>query len=212
MIRILLAEDQAMVRQGLKMMIETDPEMKVTGEARNGREAVQLCETHRFDIAVMDIRMPEMDGLEATGIIRSRWPSCKVLILTTFNDDDYALEALKRGASGYMLKDADPAQLTRSIRSALSGGVSLEDQVAAKVLPRLLRTGEPKLAEPDPSLTPRERDIARLVGEGCSNQEIAERLSLSVGTVKNHISQVLDKLELRDRTQLAIYAIRHDLV
>jgi DNA-binding NarL/FixJ family response regulator len=210
MIRILLAEDQKMVRQGLKMMIETDPELRVTGEAANGTETVALCERQAFDIVLMDIRMPEMDGLEAARKILSRWPERKVLILTTFNDDEYALEALKIGASGYMLKDADPEMLIRSIRSCLSGGLPLEEQVAAKVMPRLLRNSDSEPA--DPSLTPRELDIIRKIGEGRSNREIAEELALSVGTVKNHISQILDKLDLRDRTQLAIYAIRHRLV
>jgi len=216
MIRILLAEDQAMVRQGLKLMIESDPELRVTGEASNGREAVQLCESHRFDLAVLDIRMPEMDGLAAAAIIRERWPSLKLLILTTFNDDDYALQALRLGANGYMLKDADAAQLLQTIRSVLAGGLSLGDQVAAKVLPRLLeqeQAAPPMLGAGDAEqLTPREREVIRLVGMGRSNREIASELSLSQGTVKNHISQALDKLELRDRTQLAIYAIRQDLV
>ncbi|MFF2888231.1 response regulator [Paenibacillus sp. NPDC057967] len=209
--RILLAEDQAMVLQGLKMMIETDAGLKVTGEAANGKEAVQLCENGIFDIAVLDIRMPLMDGLEAARIIRSRWPSMKILILTTFNDDDYAMEALKSGANGYMLKEAEPEALLRSIKSCLAGGLSLQEDVAAKVIPRLLMNDRQQ-AEVDPAITPREKDIIRLVGEGRSNAEIASELSLSVGTVKNHISVVLDKLELRDRTQLAIYAIRHHVV
>lgn len=211
MIKILLAEDQAMVRYGLKMMIETDPEMKVTGEAANGKEAVALCESHAFDCIVLDIRMPEMTGLEALRVIRRRWPQSKVLMLTTFNDDEYALEALKSGAHGYMLKDAEPEALVRSIRSCVSGGISLQDHVAAKVIPRLLQAQE-DAPDVDPSITPRELSILRLVGEGRSNKEIAEELGLSVGTVKNHISQIMDKLELRDRTQLAIYAIRHHVV
>jgi len=210
MIRILIAEDQKLVRQGLKMMIESDPAMKVLGEAGNGQEAVELAEKHVYDVVILDIRMPEMDGLEAARRILARRPEQKVLILTTFNDDSYALEALKIGASGYMLKDADAEALIRSIRSTLSGGLSIEEHVAAKVMPRLLRGSESP--QPHPSLTPRELDIIRRVGEGRSNKEIADELALSVGTVKNHISLILDKLELRDRTQLAIYAIRHDLV
>ncbi|GBG08253.1 DNA-binding response regulator [Paenibacillus sp. MY03] len=210
MIRILIAEDQAMVRQGLKMMMETDPEMIVTGEAGNGKEAVALCEKQAFDVAVLDIQMPEMSGLEALRSIRSRWPRCKVLMLTTFNDDEYALEAMKCGAHGYMLKDAEPEALVRSIRSCLSGGLSLQENVAAKLIPRLL--GDAKEPSVDASITPRELAITRLVGEGRSNKEIAEELGLSVGTVKNHISGIMDKLDLRDRTQLAIYAIRHGIV
>lgn len=210
MIRILLAEDQSMVRYGLKMMIETDPELKVNGEAGNGKEAVALCETHSFDVIVLDIQMPEMNGLEAVRIIRSRWPRLKVLMLTTFNDDEYALEALKSGAHGYMLKDAEPEALIRSIRSCFAGGLALQDDVAAKVIPRLLQGKEE--AAVDASITPRELVIIRLVGVGRSNREIADELGLSVGTVKNHISQIMDKLELRDRTQLAIYAIRNNIV
>ncbi|WP_078552331.1 response regulator [Bacillus alkalicellulosilyticus] len=211
MIRILLAEDQGMVRQGLKMMVETAADMKVTGEANNGKEAVTLCESHQFDVVVLDIRMPVMDGLQAARIIRSRWPDRKVLMLTTFNDDEYALEALKIGASGYMLKDAEPEELIKAIRSCLSGGLSLQDQVAAKVMPRLIKQQHTPEAV-DSSLTPRELDIIKRIGEGRSNKEIAEELALSVGTVKNHISLILDKLDLRDRTQIAIYAIRHNVV
>lgn len=212
MISILLAEDQAMVRQGLKMMIETDQELRVTGEASNGKEAVELSEKHIYDLVILDIQMPIMSGLEAARIICKRWPNQKVLILTTFNDDEYAVEALRSGASGYMLKDAEPEALIRAIRSCLSGGLSLQDNVAAKVIPKLLSRSEEEQYQVDQSITPRELEIMKLVGEGRSNREIADELALSVGTVKNHVSQIMDKLELRDRTQLAIYAIRHNVV
>ena len=211
MIRVLLAEDQVMVRQGLKVMIESDPDIQVSGEAGDGKEAVALCEKQLFDIAILDIRMPVMDGIEAAKIIRKRWPKMKILMLTTFDDDHYVLESLKLGVSGYMLKNGDTELLIRSIKSALSGGLTLEDQVAAKVMPTLLNQ-QTTTAKVDASLTPRERAILTCIGEGLSNQEIADRLGLSVGTIKNNISNILDKLALRDRTQLAIYAIRHDLV
>ncbi len=199
-----------MVRQGLKVMIETDEDIFVTGEATNGKEAIRLCESQRFDVAVLDIRMPEMDGIEAAKVLRSRFPEMKILMLTTFDDHQYVMEALKLGVSGYMLKDGDTESLIRSIKSALNGGLSLEDQVAAKVMPVLLQHEE---AIPiDPTLTPREIAILKCIGEGLNNKEVAERLGLSVGTVKNQTSQILDKLALRDRTQLAIYAIRHRLV
>lgn len=210
MVRILLAEDQVMVRQGLKKMIESDEEMKVTGEANNGKEAILLCEKQSFDIVILDIRMPVMDGIEAAKVIHSRWPDVKILILTTFDDNQYVLESLKIGVSGYVLKTGDTESLLRSIRSALTGGLSIEDHVAAKVMPILLKQEEGN--EPDPTLTPREREILKCIGEGLSNGEIAERLAISIGTVKNNTSQILNKLELRDRTQLAIYAIRHNLV
>lgn len=211
MIRVLLAEDQVMVRQGLKAMIETDREIEVTGEADNGRQAVALCEKQMFDVAILDIRMPEMDGIKAAKVLRSRFPHLKILMLTTFDDNQYVMDALKMGVSGYMLKDGDTESLIRSIKSALKGGLSLQDQVAAKVVPELLKKEQEKAAI-DPTLTPRERAILKCIGEGLNNKEIGERLGLSVGTVKNQTSQILDKLELRDRTQLAIYAIRHRLV
>ncbi|QGH35922.1 response regulator [Gracilibacillus salitolerans] len=210
MIRVLLAEDQVMVRQGLKAMIETDGDIEVTGEADNGRQAVALCEKQLFDVAVLDIRMPEMDGIDAAKVLRSRFPHLKILMLTTFDDNQYVMDALKLGVSGYMLKDGDTESLIRSIKSALKGGLSLQDQVAAKVMPALLQKEEKEAI--DPTLTPRERAILKCIGEGLNNKEMAERLGLSVGTVKNQTSQILDKLELRDRTQLAIYAIRHHLV
>lgn len=210
MIKVLLAEDQVMVRQGLKTMIETDQEIKVTGEADHGREAVRLCEKQLFDVAILDIRMPEMDGIEAAKVLRSRFPHIKILMLTTFDDNQYVMDALKLGVNGYMLKNGDAESLIRSIKSALSGGLSLEDQVAAKVMPALLHNQEEESI--DATLTPRERAILTCIGEGLNNKETAERLGLSVGTVKNQTSHILDKLELRDRTQLAIYAIRHRLV
>ncbi|MBN6886416.1 RNA polymerase sigma factor (sigma-70 family) [Cytobacillus horneckiae] len=212
MIKVLLAEDQVMVRQGLKAMIETDDEMKVTGEADNGKKAVSLCEKQFFDVAILDIRMPEMDGIEAAKILRSRYPHMRILMLTTFDDNQYVLDALKLGVSGYMLKNGDTESLIRSIKSALSGGLSLEDQVAAKVMPVLLQKENQEEKQINPTLTPRERAILKCIGEGLNNKEVAERLGLSVGTVKNQTSHILDKLELRDRTQLAIYAIRHRLV
>ncbi|GGJ57481.1 DNA-binding NarL/FixJ family response regulator [Anoxybacillus voinovskiensis] len=210
MIRILLAEDQALVRQGVKMMIEQDEQLKVIAEAANGLEAVQQIETRLVDLVLMDIRMPVMNGLEATKIIKKRWPHIKILMLTTFNDDEYAVQALKDGASGFLLKTAERQKLIDAIYSCINGGMTIHDEVAAKVVPRLLeRTKREPVTVP---LTPRELAIAQLVGEGKTNKEIAETLHLSVGTVKNHITQILQKLELRDRTQLAIYAIKHDLV
>lgn len=191
MIRILLAEDQVMVRQGLKMMIETDEEMKVVAEASNGKEAIDLCEHHFFDVVILDVRMPVMNGIEAAKVIQSRWKQTKILILTTFDNNEYVMEALKIGVNGYILKNADTDSLIRSIRSALDGGLAVEDQVAAKVMPLLLNRQEEKTA--DPSLTPRERSILRCIGEGLSNSEIGDHLGLSVGTVKNNTSQILNK-------------------
>lgn len=209
MINILLAEDQSLIRQGLKIMIETDKEFQVTGEASNGKEAVELCERQSFDLAILDIRMPIMTGLEAMRIIRKRWPDMVILILTTFNDEEYALEALKYKANGYLLKDGNSEELIRAIRSVLDGGLVIEDHVAAKVMPILMKR-QAALLEMDESLTNRELDIISCIGDGMSNQEIASKLFLSVGTIKNQISVILNKLSLRDRTQIAIYATKRD--
>lgn len=208
--KILLAEDQAMLRQGLKMMIEMDESLRVTGEAENGQEAVDLCEQYDFDLVLLDIRMPIMNGLEASKIIREKHPEIKLLILTTFNDEDYAMEALKNKVNGYLLKDGNSEELRNAIHHCLDGGLIIEGQVAAKVMPSLLQDSNPSL-QLDDSLTEREKSILSEIARGRNNQEIAHSLFLSVGTVKNHITVILDKLDLRDRTQLAIYAIKHGL-
>lgn len=210
MTNILLAEDQALVKQGLKMMIEMDDAFKVTGEAENGQEAVELCRKQSFDLAILDIRMPVMNGLEASRLLREEHPDLKILILTTFNDEGYALEALKNHVNGYLLKDGEIDELLQSIHQCLEGGLILEGQVAAKVMPSLIQNNSIVEAI-DESLTDREKSLLLLIAQGKNNQEIAEELYLSIGTVKNHITVILDKLELRDRTQLAIYAIKHDL-
>ncbi|MGD6873880.1 response regulator transcription factor [Sutcliffiella horikoshii] len=213
MINILLAEDQALVRQGIKMMIEQHPSFRVVAEVANGKEAVDAYEKHLVDLVLMDVRMPVMTGIEATKVIRQRDPKAKVLILTTFADDEYAMEALKLGALGYLLKDADAANLLSSIESCLNGGISIDASVAGKVVPRLInRPGQESSNMEMVELTSRERSILQLVGEGKNNQEIAEALHLSIGTVKNHVTVILQKLGLRDRTQLAIFAIRNGVV
>jgi DNA-binding NarL/FixJ family response regulator len=206
---ILLVEDQALVRQGLKMMIEQDPQLKVVAEAENGLEALHEMEQHIIDIVIMDIRMPVMNGLEATRKMKERWPDVKILILTTFNDDEYAVQALKDGANGFLLKTAEQQKLIQAIYSCMKGGMTIHEDVAAKMMPKLLQKS--KQVQVDIPLSPRELMIAKLVGEGKTNKEIAAELHLSVGTVKNHITQILQKLQLRDRTQLAIYAIKHDI-
>ncbi|WP_223703127.1 response regulator transcription factor [Sutcliffiella deserti] len=210
MIHILLAEDQALVRQGIRMMIEQNPNFKVAAEAVNGKEAIDAYEKHAIDIVLMDVRMPVMTGLEATKILKSRDPAAKILILTTFADDEYAMEALRLGAVGYLLKDADAASLISSIESGMNGGISIDSSVAGKVVPKLINPTVPQ--EPIHRLTSREQSILQLVADGKNNQEMAEVLHLSIGTVKNHVTVILQKLGLRDRTQLAIYAIRNGMV
>lgn len=205
---VLIVEDQSIVRQGLKLMLEQDGKIRVMAEAENGEEAIKKMEAHVIDVVLMDIRMPVMNGLEATRKIKERWPNVKILILTTFNDDEYAIQALKYGANAFLLKTSDQNTLIHAVYSCFQGGLTIHEEVAAKVMPRLLHKVEKKLELP---LSTRELDITRLVGEGKTNKEIADELFLSVGTVKNHITQVLHKLELRDRTQLAIFAVKNDI-
>lgn len=209
MLRILLVEDQIIVRQGLKVILEQDTNMQVTHEANNGREAIDILEKHLVDFIMMDVRMPVMNGIEATRKIKRQWPDIKILILTTFNDDEYALEALKEGANGFLLKTANPNRLIEAVHSCMQGGLTLHDEVAAKVMPRLLQHADKPSVDID--LSPRELHITKLVGEGLTNKEIANELYLSIGTVKNHLTQILQKLALRDRTQLAIFAVKHDI-
>ena len=208
--KVLLVEDQAIVRQGLKVILQQDENITVTHEAENGQEALSILQKHIIDFVMMDVRMPIMNGIEATRLIKQQWPTIKVLILTTFNDDEYAMQALKEGANGFLLKTADSTKLLDAVHSCMKGGLTIHDEVATKVMPRLLHRSkdEPTI---DVLLSPRELAITKLVGEGRTNKEIAENLFLSVGTVKNHLTQILQKSGLRDRTQLAIYAVKHDL-
>lgn len=216
MIRVLIAEDQAIVRNGLKIIIEQDEEIQVVAEAENGKEVLVLLEKTIVDIVLMDIRMPIMDGMEATKRIRQQYPQIKILILTTFNDEEYAIEAFREGANGFLLKTTDSFTLVNSIKSCLVGGISIHDQVAAKLMPKLLKkeTNQDKALSHNQiiPLTKREIDIVKRIGQGKTNKEISSELLLSVGTIKNHITQILAKLELRDRTQLAIYAVRNDYI
>lgn len=207
--KVLLVEDQMIVRQGLKMVLEQDENITVTHEASNGIEALEIVKSEPIDVIMMDVRMPKMNGIETTSLIRKQFPEIKILILTTFNDDEYAYQALKEGASAFLLKTAEPTKLIEAVYSAMKGGLTLHDEVAAKVMPRLLQVAEKPTS--DVELTEREAAITRLIGEGMTNKEIASELYLSVGTVKNHITNILQKMDLRDRTQLAIYAVKHDI-
>lgn len=206
--RVLLAEDQSIVRQGLRLILEQDDNITVVQEAANGEEAIEILETHLIDFIMMDVRMPVMDGIEATRKIKQKWPDIKILILTTFNDDEYVVEALKEGANGFLLKISESDKLIEAVYSCMSGGLALHEEVAAKVMPRLLQRSKSG-QELAVSLSERELAITKLIGEGWANKEIAEELYLSIGTVKNYLTQILQKTGLRDRTQLAIYAVKH---
>lgn len=208
--KILLVEDQAIVRQGLKVILEQDNNLQVTHEAENGEEAIDIVEKHLIDLVLMDIRMPVMNGIDATRIMKRKWPHVKILILTTFNDEQYAMETLRDGANGFLLKTAESDRLIEAVYSCMKGAMPLHDEVVAKVMPHLLEQKKTKQELPV-TLTERELKVIQLVGEGLTNKEIAAGLFLSVGTVKNQITQILQKTNLRDRTQLALFAVKHGL-
>lgn len=214
MIRIGIVDDQEILRQGMKMILSAQPDMEVVGEGANGQEGYRLCEAHTVDLLLMDIKMPVMDGVEATRRIKRDFPNVNVIILTTFDEDEYIFQALRFGASGYLLKDARPAKIVEAIRDVHSGGAMMQPQIAARVVEKF-RSMDRKTGEADPriqTLTPRELEIVQLIGNGKNNREIADELFITDGTVKNHISSILVKLELRDRTQLAIFAVKNKFV
>ncbi|MEA4846872.1 MAG: response regulator transcription factor [Clostridiaceae bacterium] len=215
MIKVLLVDDQDILVEGLRLILGKEEDIRICGTANNGRRAYEACKWDRPDVVLMDIKMPEVSGVEATGMIKKDFPEVKVIVLTTFNDDEYIYDALKNGASGYLLKDASPEEIAGAVRTVYNGGALIQSEVAVKVLDKfseLAKEDRPKHKDPRAELlTEREKDICRLIAEGMNNKEIADELYLSEGTVKNHITRVLIKLELRDRTQLAVFTIKNDL-
>jgi len=217
MIRVVLADDQAVVRDGLQLLLSASGEIEVLGAARDGAEAVQLVLDHRPDVALLDLRMPELSGAEVTARLAEAAPGVRVLILTTFADDDAILPALRAGAAGYLTKDASGEELVGAIRDVAAGRTVLDPSVQRRLV-ELLRTGapaEPRAeTEPEPpaeGLTKREIDVVRLVAEGLSNQQIARRLVVSEATVKTHLNHVLSKLDVDGRPGLVAWAWRSGL-
>ncbi len=214
MIRVLLVEDQRLLREGMRTLLSLENDIDVVGEASDGREALAAAMTHRPDVVLMDVRMPVMNGVEATRALRASLPGTRILILTTFDDDQLVMEALTEGASGYLTKDLPAGEIAEAVRRVQTGGVVMPPPIAAKVVAELSRrTPAPAPAVPDQAalgqLTDREREVLRLLGQGFSNREIAEALFITEGTAKNHVSSVIEKLGLRDRTQAALWAVRH---
>lgn len=204
MIRVLLVDDQSIIRQGLKVLLELEPDLQIVGEADNGQTAIELVDTLQPDIVLMDIRMPIMDGVAATQAINARFAGTKILVLTTFNDDEYVAAALKYGAMGYLLKDTPSDELAAAIRAIDKGYTQLGPGLVDKIL---AATNTPPTPPPLwNDLTPREQEVLRLIAKGDSNREIAQTLYISEGTVKNHVTNILQRLNLRDRTQAAILA------
>jgi DNA-binding NarL/FixJ family response regulator len=208
-VSVLLVDDQQLMREGLRTLLELEKGMEILGEAADGAAAVAAFERLHPDVVLMDIRMPAMDGVEATRRIRATTPDARILVLTTFDEDELVYEAVRAGARGYLLKDVSGAELARAIREVASGGAALQPSVARKVMDAFARLAKPAphperhLAEP---LSARERAVLGLVARGMSNKEIADRLFLAEGTVKNHVSTILQKIGARDRTQAALQA------
>jgi DNA-binding NarL/FixJ family response regulator len=208
-IRILLVDDQRLMREGLRILLELETDLEVVGEAVDGGAALDAYARLEPDVVLMDVRMPGMDGVEATWRLRERWPDARIMILTTFDDDEYVFEGLRAGALGYLLKDVSGHDLADAVRTIAAGGALIEPSVARRVVTEFARMAPPTrppdegLAEP---LSEREREILRLLAQGLSNREIAARLSLAHGTVKNYVTTILQKLGVRDRTQAALRA------
>jgi DNA-binding NarL/FixJ family response regulator len=210
-VKVLIADDQAMMRAGFRMILEAQPDIEVVGEAGDGLEAVEAATRLRPDVVLMDIRMPRLDGVEAT----RRLAGHKVLILTTFGLDEYIVDTLRAGASGFLLKDAPPEELVRAVRVVAAGDALLSPTVTRRLLDRVVpRLGVPERPSPPAlqELTERELDVLRLVAQGLSNREIADRLVVGEATVKTHVSHVLMKLGLRDRVQAVVLAYEAGLV
>jgi DNA-binding NarL/FixJ family response regulator len=218
MIRVALVDDQQLIRQGIQILLELETDIEVVGHANNGREAIALVEKVHPDVVLMDIRMPELDGVAATRILQERFPMIGVIILTTFDDDEYVFEGLKAGARGYLLKDVSSDDLAAAIRTVARGEALIQPSITRKVVAEFSRLASrpadstsvsSSLVEP---LTERELEVLRELAHGRSNREIAERLIITEGTVKNHISNLLGKLEVRDRMQAVLKAQQLGLI
>lgn len=208
-IRILAADDHAVVREGLRALIDTEPGMELVGEASDGAEAVGRAQALQPDVVLLDLVMPRKSGIEAIGEIRNAAPGARILVLTSFAEDDKVFPAIKAGAQGYLLKDASPGDLLRAIREVHRGEPSMHPTIARKLMLELQRSSD--LPPTEDPLTEREVEVLGLVAQGMTNQEIADRLYVSERTVRTHVSNILSKLHLANRTQAALYALRKGL-
>lgn len=215
-INILIVDDQTLMREGLRTILELESDLLIAGIAANGREAVEYCRENPPDVVLMDIRMPQMDGVEATRLITAADPSVKIIILTTFLEDELIIQGLKAGAKTYLLKDLPSEKLVDSIRAIYRGDIFMQPEIASRLVDRAAgqhfaeaKEENAELVEP---LTRREMEILSLMAEGSNNSLIAARLHLSEGTVKNHISSIYGKLGISDRTQVVLFALKHGLI
>lgn len=215
MIRVILCDDQEIVTEGLQLILSTGHGIEVVGVAHNGLEAVELVDKLRPDVVLMDLKMPVMNGIQATRRIRELYAETRVLVLTTYDDDEWVFDAIRAGAAGYLLKDMPREQLLAAIRGTAAGATHVDPNVAGKLFQQIALPGAVSRTPPSTiaaDLSEREHDVLQLLANGHSNSEIAERLHLSKGTVQNYVSSILVKLEVTDRTQAAVIALRYGLV
>lgn len=211
MIKVIICDDQAIIRDGLEMLLKLEQDIEVVGLAQDGAEVVELAAAHTPDLILMDLKMPGINGVEATRRIRTQHPDMKVLVLTTYDDDEWLFDAIRAGASGYLLKDTPRAKVLEAIRGTVSGQAFVDPAVAGKLLQQTTSQQVQPATQITDKLTEREEDVLRLMARGLSNAEIAAQLFLSEGTVRNHVSAIFAKLDVSDRTQAVIIAIRHGL-
>jgi NarL family two-component system response regulator LiaR len=211
MIRVLVADDHTVVREGLRWLISTEPGMELVGEARDGIDAVEKALTLEPDVILMDLVMPRKGGIEAINEIVGQKVGARILVLTSFSEDDQVFSAIKAGALGYLMKDSSPQDLLRAVRNVFRGEPSLDPAIAQKLMRELQRSTRPELPPTQEPLTERELAVLKLVAQGLPNQAIADRLVLSERTVRTHVSNILNKLHLANRTQATLYAIREGL-
>ncbi len=212
MVRVLICDDQAVVCEGLEMILEADPELEVVGLAYDGSEALELIPKAKPDLVLMDLKMPVMNGIHATREIKKRHPEIKVLVLTTFGEDEWVFDAVRSGADGYLLKGTPRDKLVAAVKGTAAGEAYIDPEVGGKLLAQVARNSTLSETTVTADLSERELEVLKLLAGGLTNAEIAERLFLTRGTVRNYVSAILNKLDVEDRTQAAILAIRHGLV
>lgn len=209
--KILLCDDQAVIRDGLEMLLQLEKDFQVVGSAQDGFEAVELAAKKSPDLILMDLKMPGMNGIEATREICKKHPNIKILVLTTYDDDEWVFDAIRAGASGYLLKDTPRQKIIEAIRGTMDGKSFVDPAVAGKLLNQVVSNQTQPASVLTGKLTERELDVLRLLAKGMTNTDIAAQLHLSEGTVRNHVSAILEKLGVSDRTQAAVIAIQHGL-
>jgi len=212
MVRVFICDDQVVVCDGLEMILNADPEIEVVGTAYDGAEALERIPDAKPDVVLMDLKMPIMNGIQATREIRRFYPEIKVLVLTTYGDDQWVFDAIRAGAAGYLLKGTPRADLTRAVKGTAAGKTHVDPDVAGKIFSQVAASASRSETTLADELSEREMDVLRLLAQGYTNAEIAERLYLTKGTVRNYVSSILAKLGVEDRTQAAILAVRHGLV